>query len=189
MKKYSRSRKNKRLVIAAFLLFAAIVGSLVEKKYNVSSRPQIPPSQEQVGTVLVTLFFADENGDRLVREGREIVAGSDLAESVATVVNELISGPVGDYQPVLPYNTQIRGVTINGDEAVIDLGKGFIETLPGGSSAEMVAVYSVIDTIAVNYPQIKKVQFLIDGDKVSTLKGHLDLRQPLVPDYNMEKRQ
>jgi len=100
----------------------------------------------------------------------------------------LIYGPLGELAPTLPPNTTIRGVQVAGDKAVIDLDKGFEEGLPAGSSAEMTAVYSIVDTVAVNFPQIKSVTFLVEGKPVETLKGHLDLRQPLVPDFSLEKK-
>jgi hypothetical protein len=31
------------------------------------------------------------------------------------------------------------------------------------------------------------VLFTIDGKPMETLKGHLDIRQPLTPDYSLEK--
>ena len=189
MKKYSRYRKGKGLLFVAFIIFAAIVGALVLKKYDVSSlKPQTPPPTEQAGSVLVTLFFADQSGDGLVREGREIDASADLTESVEAVVEELISGPVGDHAPVLPYNTQIRKVQVQDELALVDFGRELVDGLPAGSSAEMTAVYAVVDTIAINFPQIKKVRFTVDGENVATLKGHLDLRAPLAPDFTLEKR-
>jgi spore germination protein GerM len=189
MKRNSRSRRSKGILFVAFIIFAAIVGALLLKKYDTSSRrPQAPPPAAQTGTVLVTLFFASHDGDGLVREGREIDASADLAESVEAVLEELISGPVGDYAPVLPYNTQIRKVQVQGDLALVDFGKELVAAMPAGSSAEMAAVYAVVDSIAANFPQIKKVQLTIEGEHVPTLKGHLDLRGPLAPDFSLEKR-
>lgn len=189
MKTNRQPRKGMRFIIIAFLVFAAIVGALVAKKYHISTRPQVPPPAEQAGTILVTLFFADESGDGLVREGREIEAGSDPAESIEAVVGELISGPVGDHGPVLPDSTQVRKVEVRGDQATVDFGREFYDDLPAGSSAEMMAIYAVIDTIAVNFPQVKKVLFLKEGQQVETAKGHLDLRQSLSPDFSLEKKQ
>lgn len=188
MKTNRRPRKGMRFIITAFLVFAAIVGALLAKKYHISTKPQVPPPVEQAGTILVTLFFADESGDGLVREGREIEAGVDPAESIETVVDELISGPVGDHGPVLPDSAQVRKVEVRGDEVIMDFGREFYDDLPAGSSAEMTAIYAVIDTIAVNFPQVKKVLFLKEGKQMDTVKGHLDLRQFLSPDFSLEKK-
>jgi hypothetical protein len=187
VKRTSRSRKGIRFLIFAFVAFAAIVGSLVVKKYRISTTPSTTPPVEQAGTKLITLFFADENG-RLVREGREIEDGTDAAESIVSMIDELASGPVGDYSAVLPDSTQVRKVCLQGDEAIIDFGRELYDDLPSGSAAEMTAVYAVIDTIAVNVPQVRKVLFLKEGLPVDTMKGHLDLRRPLLPDFSLEKR-
>ncbi|WP_243371009.1 GerMN domain-containing protein [Geotalea sp. SG265] len=187
MKKNRQPRRGMRFIVIAFLVFAAIVGALVVKKYRISTTPRISPPMEQAGTMMVTLFFADENGN-LVREGREIEAGASPAESIEAIIDELASGPVGDYGPVVPDSTQVRSVTLQVDEAVVDFGRELYDDLPSGSAAEMTAVYAVVDTIAVNFPQVKKVLFLKEGQPVTTIKGHLDLRQALVPDFNLEKR-
>ena len=78
---------------------------------------------------------------------------------------------------------------VKGETAQIDFGRELKETLPAGSSAELAAVYSVVDTVTANFPQIKSVQFLIEGAPVDELKGHLDLRSPLPPDYSLEKKE
>jgi hypothetical protein len=79
-------------------------------------------------------------------------------------------------------------VRVGGDEAVVDLEESFVEGLPEGSSAETTAAYSLVDSIALNFPHIKKVRILIDGKPAETLKGHLDLSQPLAPDFSLEQR-
>ena len=58
--------------------------------------------------------------------------------------------------------------------------------MPSGSSAEMLAVYSIVDTIAFNFPQITRVKLTIEGNDKALLR-HLDLSDPLVPDYTLEQ--
>ena len=50
---------------------------------------------------------------------------------------------------------------------------------PGGSKAELLTVYTIVDALTVNLPAIKAVQLLVDGKAVETLAGHVDLRGPL----------
>jgi spore germination protein GerM len=160
------------------------------KKYEERHRqPVAVPHPQQEGTFLVTLFFASPDGTGLVREGREIGPCEDPAKCVGSVVGELINGPLGDLAPTLPAATSIHDVQVNGDLAQIDLGEEMIKGLPAGSNAEMTAVYSIVDTIAVNFPSIKQVKLLVGGKPVETLKGHLDLREPLTPDFSLEKKQ
>ena len=179
----------KGILLLAFVLFAVVVGALVFRKYETATRKVEPPPQAApAGTVVVTLFFASAEGDRLVREGRELDIEESVEESVESVVDELIRGPLGSLAPTLPSNAKVLGVRLKGDLAEIDFGPELLEGIPEGSSAEMVAVYSIVDTVATNFPQIKRVQFLIGGAVPQTLKGHLDLRTPLAPDYDLEKK-
>jgi len=180
----------KGILLLAFLLFAVVVGALVFRKYETATRKVEPPPQAApAGTVVVTLFFASADGDGLVREGREVEIEESVEESVENVVSELIRGPIGSHAPTLPPNASVLGVRLKGDLAEIDFGPELLEGIPSGSSAEMVAAYSIVDTVTVNFPQIKAVQFLVAGAPLETLKGNLDLRAPLPPDYSLEKKE
>jgi spore germination protein GerM len=50
---------------------------------------------------------------------------------------------------------------------------------PGGSSAEMLTLYSIVNSLILNFPQIKRVQILIDGKVVETIAGHISLKEPV----------
>ena len=182
----------KGILLLAFVLFAVVVGALVFRKYQTATRKVEPPPQAvpaaPAGTVVVTLFFASADGDKLVREGREVEIEESDEESIESVVDELISGPLGSHAPTLPPNAKVLRVHLKGSLAEIDFGPELLEGIPEGSSAEMVAVYSIVDTVATNFPQIKGVQFLINGAVPQTLKGHLDLRSPLAPDFDLEQK-
>ena len=190
MKKNNGPRRELAVLFIAFVVCAAVLGFLMLKKYEERHRqPVVAPHPQQGGTLLVTLFFASPDGAELVREGREIGPCADSAKCVEAVVGELINGPLGDLEPTLPAATSIQDVQVNGDIALIDLGEELVKGLPSGSNAEMMAVYSIVNSITTNFPRIKKVKLLLNGKGVETLKGHIDLREPLVPDFTLEKKQ
>ena len=60
---------------------------------------------------------------------------------------------------------------------------------PGGSSAEMMTVYSIVNTLSLNFPRIKRVQILIDGKPIETIAGHLFLREAILPKLDLIKKQ
>ena len=187
MKKKPSNAKG--ILLLAFVLFAVVVGALVFRKYETAARKvEKPPQAAPAGTVVVTLFFASPDGDRLVREGREADIEESAEESIESVVDELIRGPLGSLAPTLPPGAKVLGVNLKGEVAEIDFGPELLEGIPAGSSAEMLAVYSIVDTVATDFPQVKAVQFLVGGAVPQTLKGHLDLREPLVPDFDLEKK-
>lgn len=189
MKKIKRPLRDRPVLIAAFIICALVLGALMLKKYEARHRkPVAPPQAQQQGTLLVTLFFASPDGEGLVREGREIDPCEGAAQCIEAVAGELINGPMGNLTPTLPPATRVHSVRIEGDSALIDVGDELGNGLTGGSNSEMLAVYSIVDTIAVNFPQIKMVKLLVNGKSVETLKGHLDLREPLTPDFTLEQK-
>ncbi len=184
-----RTSGAKGILLIAFLLFAVVLGALIFKKYETAARKvEPPPAAQPVGTFVSTLFFATPDGQSLVREGREVEIAEGVEEGVESVVDELIGGPVGDLAPTLPANARVLGVRVKGEVAQIDFGHELVEGVPAGSAAEMAAVYSIVDTVTTNFPQVKAVQFLVDGAAVQSLKGHLDLTGPLAADFSMEKK-
>jgi hypothetical protein len=186
--KRSTPRRRSLVLLAAFAVAALVIGLLMFNKYRQSHElPTVQPVPGPAGSFRVTLFFAATDGEGLDREGREVPACDQLADCVDAVVDELINGPVGALQPTVPPTTTVRQVRIEGDMAVIDFGRELADGLPGGSSSEMTAVYSVVNTICFNFPQLKRVGFLLDGAEVESLTGHLDLRQPITPDYSKER--
>ena len=58
---------------------------------------------------------------------------------------------------------------------------------PGGSTAELQTIYSVVNTLTLNFPGIKKVQLLIDGSVHDTLAGHIVISIPLGPEKGMNR--
>jgi len=181
----TRKQINVNLLIP-FLVIALFFGITIWKKYRaIRELPDVPQLQQPTGKRTAVLFFVAD-GTRLAREARELdPCDDDVSACIKDVLEELANGPVGEFDESLPDGTVINTVRIDGDQAGVDLNKTFAESLPSGSSAEMLAVYSIVDTVATNFPQITKVKISIDGDG-KTLLHHLDLSDPLVPDYTLE---
>src|SRR6185369_6024265 len=114
-------------------------------------------TQPLPGKRKIVLFFVAD-GSRLVREVREMDPCEDAVVCLKDVLDELANGPVGEFDEALPEGTVVNAVRIDGDLAGIDLNRTFSEALPPGSSAEMLAVYSIVDSVAVNFPQITRVK-------------------------------
>ncbi|MFZ5482183.1 MAG: GerMN domain-containing protein [Myxococcota bacterium] len=83
--------------------------------------------------------------------------------------------------PALPAGVAVRAAFFDGKgTAVVDLS-GLAERLPGGSDAEVLALWSVVDALAFNFPaDARRVRVLLDGREADSL-GHVSLAAPLVP--------
>jgi len=132
----------------------------------------------------VLLYFTDSEGGLLKAERRSIGKG-DLVTEVSAVIDGLIAGPEGKLLPTLPEGTLLLNIEVQGDVAYIDLSRNFKDNHPGGTSSELHTVYSLVNTITVNFSRIKEVQILIEGRRLKTLAGHIDINYPLTPERKM----
>ncbi len=133
------------------------------------------------------LYFASPDGDGLVPEGAEIFATASPVDRAKQILSDLISGPTGrNSLASLPRGTRLRQVyVLDSGVAWADFGSELAGALGGGSAREILAVYSIVDSLALNVPEIQRVGILIDGHPVETLNGHLDLRRPLPPNRGL----
>jgi len=68
--------------------------------------------------------------------------------------------------------------------AYADFSEDLMGVATGGSSDEILTVYAIVDSLAANVPEIRRVGILVAGRERETL-GHLDLRRPLPPDLTL----
>jgi hypothetical protein len=134
-----------------------------------------------------TLYFSSEDGLYLVSETRQLGCNSEES-CVQAVVEALISGPVQDGNAVLPSKSRILNVRIEQGTAVLDFSPEVSSGHPGGSQSELLTVYALANSVAVNFSHLRQVAILINGAKVETLKGHVDLRRPLIADFTFARQ-
>ncbi len=159
------------------------LGPLLEKapEKRVERRTEKEPKKKTVRQErkIVTLYFSGEEGEYLTGERREILDRGDAQEEAKEVIQELIKGPKRKLIRTLPPRTRLLALRI--DEkglARVNFDKTLSKDHPGGSSAEIMTVYSIVNSLAFNFPQIKEVQILIEG-KVESITGHLVLDRPI----------
>ena len=138
----------------------------------------------------VLIYFPSADGEGLVGESHEIFNTTAPGDRAKQILADLISGPETEYSlRALPPGTQLRQVYVLDDgTAFVDFTADLERGLGGGSSEELYTVYSIINSVALNIPEIRRVGILINGEPVDTLNGHLDLRRPLTPDVSIIAR-
>jgi len=130
----------------------------------------------------VTLYFAAPDAIGLAAEKRWLpVTETDVEGRLRA----LVEGPRRrDLSPTLSPRTQIRGVSVVGDTVVVDFDLTLVREHPGGSTGEILTVFSVVNTLT-EIPGIRKVAWRIEGQPVETLVGHLDLTRPIERDPSL----
>ena len=99
-------------------------------------------------------------------------------------MNALLSGPTLGGEPLFPPRTKLLGIEESEGLATVDFSRELLTAHPGGSLSELKTVYGLVNTLAENFPYIRGVRILVEGESVETLKGHVDLRGALAPDYS-----
>jgi hypothetical protein len=86
-----------------------------------------------------------------------------------------------------PPEVKLGGVELSADgTAFIDLRWPNHDDPPeSGSTEEIQRVYSLVDSVALNVPQVTRVVLLWNGTQRITFSGHLDTSRPLLPDRTL----
>lgn len=141
---------------------------------------EIPEASRKIS---VKLFFEAPDQPALVIEERTVELSQDLASQIRSVVEELIRGSEQNLVAPLDQSTKVLSVFVSGRGiAYVDLSKEATRGGGGGSQGELLTVYAIVNSIAANFPAVRRVQLLIDDRPSETLAGHVDLSRPLPPD-------
>jgi hypothetical protein len=134
----------------------------------------------QAGMRAVTLWFADESGDSLVSEVREVVEQEGLHERVAQLVAALDQGPLHHGVATLPAGTSVLHAYLD-DRGLLtlDLSRAFQQGFRGGSRAEDFTIGSLVRTLAANLPEARRVLFACGGAPIGSIGGHVPLDRPI----------
>ena len=187
-RKSSQKPWRRRLLLwgaLAVLLFCVglVVGYL---KTGEAPHPEpVAVETSSQSTREVILYFSSVDGRTLVAETRTINECQLEEDCLRDTVQALIAGPEGSLAPILPEEVELLGVAVSDSLVSIDFSQKLIAAHPGGTQSELLTIYGLADTLAVNFPHLRQVQILVEGAPAATLKGHVDLRQPINPDFSL----
>lgn len=142
------------------------------------------PTQSPKTTV--TLYFGDENAEFLVAERREVeVSNSSTLEKI--IMDELLSGPKksGNIRTI-PQETKVLSIETKNKVCFVNLSSEFVNKHSGGTAAEKLTVYSVVNSLC-ELSTIDKIQFLIEGEKCEEYV-HMVFNEPIFPDRTIIKK-
>ena len=110
----------------------------------------------------VTLYFASPDATHLIGTTAHISCGDEQG-CLREVVEGLIRGPGAEGLAVLPVRTRLQNLQVKDDLVVLDFDAQLTEGHPGGSQSELLTVYALANSIAVNFSHLRQVQIMIDG--------------------------
>jgi hypothetical protein len=182
------SRRAAGLVLGAALLL--LVGGLTWWLLaGRSGQPETKGSVEETGgpvaPVQFVLYFPTDNG-RLAGERRELQVTESPRDRARKIVNGLLAGPKAQnlYRP-FPQGVRLGSVLLVDDVIYLDLvWDRHPEPPSSGATEEIQRIYSLVDSICLNVPEVQRVALLWNGFQRVTF-GHLDLSQPMRPDRSL----
>ncbi len=180
-------KKKHLILITAFIILA---GSYVTLPFfilpAISSEPDAfdtSVTAKQPEKTIIHLYFANKENSFLIAEKRLLDRPDDPAKMGKLIIGSLIKGPKEGLMRTISSDTALRALFVTKDKtAYVDLTKAAREKHPGGCKSEIITIYSIVNSLILNIPEIDTVKILIDGRESMTLAGHIDLRFPLKAD-------
>ncbi len=172
-------------VLFAWAVIAGLSRVLNTPAPDATAAEAAPPApaaaDPAVPHIKATLFFASEDGLRLVPTERDVpLAEGVVAQARAIIEAQLSAEPPAPLVSAIPKGAVLRGIFVSQrNEAFVDLDPVIRTAHGGGSHQELMTVYTIVNALLTNLPNLQEVQILIGGQEVDTLAGHVDLRRPL----------
>jgi germination protein M len=160
-----------------------IIGTMTADQFIDNSGNEI--NTEEIASL--TLYFANEQGDALVKVNREVAYSSNISLE-KLVMEQLIKGVQDDEQayPTLNQQTKVVSATVRDGICYVNLSEQFLT--PESNVSSEVVVYSVVNSL-VELSNINKVQILVNGEDDLTYNETLSLSSPFERNLELVKEQ
>jgi spore germination protein GerM len=148
---------------------------MLENRQTVEINPAI--SSVRLITRTFTLYFLNENHDALVPV-EHFSTTVDMDQVERYIVALLINGPVYDNViGIIPQETKIVNIVTEENICYVNLSGDFVSRFSGGTDLARLMVYSVVNSLTDNLVNVRRVQFLIDSERLDQLHGMTDFHQ------------
>ena len=148
------------------------------------------PAPAPTAHITATLFYGARDGLLLQPVRVEVPLAEGAVAQGRQIVRALLQPPPAPYVSVIPAGTTLKAfyVTSNGD-AFVDLSSDVTAKHPGGTHAELLTVFAIVNTITTNLQGVQRVQLLVDGHEADSVAGHVDVRRPLERDLALVRQE
>lgn len=169
-----------------FAVLCVVLMTLLTAACTQENNPVVPdkPAVTQTEKHTVTVYRLPADGTEKLYAEKVTVEG-DSNEQPLLALEALINTKPQDEKLVnaFPQGLKIRSLTVDKGVAVVDLSKE-IYNIEAGSYTEMMLTQAMTNTLT-EFPNIKEVNFLIEGKKEASIKGHIDLLDAFERDTTM----
>lgn len=177
------------LLIGGLTVIVAALGWLLFVTLPASYRRATGPATAAAGPaapaapgrkIKAHLYYVADDGTRLTDLERDVAFGEGTVEQARQIIEAQLAPTTDPLVSAVPPGTRLRTlfVTERG-EAFVDFSTELVTRHSGGSTDEILTVYTIVDALTANLPAVTSVQLLVEGKQIETLAGHVDLSRPL----------
>jgi hypothetical protein len=183
--------------VVTFGYFLGIVGrirSIVQQpdsEANPFKSPAAPLYSSADPPMDVKMFFPAASGTSiLASEKRMIRKSREITNRAKQILQMVIDGPKGNgLLPAVPKDTKLQEVFESSDGTLyVDFSSALSVNHPGGAVNEQATIYSIVDSLLFNLPEVHQVKILVGGMEQETLAGHCLLLLPFPLDLSMTEQ-
>lgn len=179
------------LALCAIILLAAGCSDSVPvfdnnpiKTETPSVKTKTPDAVEVKKSMRITVYHATKDALNLVPEIHVVDKNDNPARTAMAL---LAAEPIDkSLMRVMPVSAKLISLKIEDGVAYANFNTN-LRRFGGGSANELLLVAEIVNTLT-EFPEIRAVQILIEGKKVETLGGHLDISEPLSRSETIIKR-
>jgi hypothetical protein len=163
-------------------LFVDVIGriqSMVQKEKEPAGNPFVPPAlplyEQNDPKMTVKVFFPGMKDNIILSaEDQTIYRSGELANRARQILQKVLEGPKSEtLYPSIPKDTKLQEVFIDDmGVAYVDFSSTISANHPGGMVNEQATVYSIVNSLTYNLPEIRQVKILVGGAEKETLAGH-----------------
>lgn len=170
------------IVLVVGVLFGYGLGWIMQPQKSAVDEQISIPLEEPLPERSVQIYKAAPADALLVVESVSIPGCEEDVDCIASILEQLVQPSASGAGAVLPEQTSILNIELENDLARVDLSRHATDLHPGGSSSELMTIYAIANSINENFPYVRQVQLLIEGEVRKTLKGHARIDQPIYAD-------
>lgn len=139
-------------------------------------------------TKKIILYLGDNQTDGFKLFEESIFESEHLVNEIKQVIQKLLEIPKSkEYIKLIPEGTLLREAYIDANNiCYLDFTAEIKLNHKGGTEGEFLTIYSIVNTLFHNFPQIRGVKILIDGKEEDTLAGHIDISEILLPSRKLQ---
>lgn len=166
---------RKLIVLVVLLLSLFTIAGCDKEHAKDAAKPATKAQAEQQSFVV---YRAAADGSETLLPEKFSVADNGKSP-MENALQYLVATKPGDakYSDVVPIGTKVLGLKVENGTAFADFSKEIVKK-GQGSYEEMMLCYAIVNTLT-EFPEVKQVQILVEGKKVVSLGGHMDVEEPL----------